>query len=95
MNAFLSVSVQSPYQQQLQDYAESLLRQECTTPAWCLLGLEAGAPVARAALWALPGRRVPTDIVLIETDWSEEDLSTGQALLARVHELAGSSEPTA
>ena len=88
MNAFLSVSAGSPYHQQLQDYAESLLRQECTTPAWCLLGLEAGAPIARAALWALPGQPVPTDIVLIDTDWSEEDLSTGHALLARVHELA-------
>jgi RimJ/RimL family protein N-acetyltransferase len=88
MDAFLSVSATSPYQPQLEDYAESLLRQECTKPAWCLLALAAGAPVARAALWTPPGQPVPTDLVLIETDWREEDLSTGHALLGRVHELA-------
>ena len=88
LDTFLSVSAASPYQQQLQDYAESLVRQECTTHEWCILALQAGAPVARAALWALPGQPVPTDVVLIDTDWSEEDLSTGQALLTRVHEVA-------
>jgi GNAT superfamily N-acetyltransferase len=87
IDAFLSVSAGSPYQQQLQDYAESLM-QECTTLEWCVLALQAGAPVARAALWALPGQLVPTDVVLIDTDWSERELSIGHALLARVHELA-------
>jgi RimJ/RimL family protein N-acetyltransferase len=88
LDAFLSTSADSPYQQQLQDYAESLLQQECTRPDWCLLALQAGAPVARAALWAMPRQRVPTDVVLIDTDWDEEKLATGQAVLARVHELA-------
>jgi RimJ/RimL family protein N-acetyltransferase len=88
MDAFLSVSAASPYQPQLRDYAESLLRQKCTRPDCCVLGLAAGAPVARAALWTPPAQPVPTDVVLIETDWSEEELSTGHALLARMHELA-------
>lgn len=87
MDAFVSVSSASPYRQQLHDYVESLVRQQCTKPAWCVLGLRAGAPVARAALWALPGQPVPTDIVLIDTDWGEDDLSTGHDLLAKVHEL--------
>jgi ribosomal protein S18 acetylase RimI-like enzyme len=89
MDAFLSVSATSPYQQPLREYAESLLRQQCTRPDWCVLGLEAGVPVARAALWALPGHAIPTDIVLIDADWSQEDLSAGHELLARMHELAG------
>lgn len=88
MDAFLSTSAASPYQQQLHDYAESLVQQECTRPEWCLLALQAGAPVARAALWAMPGQPVPTDVVLIDTDWDEEELATGRAVLARVHELA-------
>jgi ribosomal protein S18 acetylase RimI-like enzyme len=88
LDAFLSVSAGSPYQQQLQDYAVSLMRQKCTALEWCMLALQAGAPVARAALWALPGKLVPTDVVLIDTDWSEPELSIGHALLARVHELA-------
>jgi ribosomal protein S18 acetylase RimI-like enzyme len=37
----------------------------------------------------LPGQAVPTDVVMIDADWSDEDLSAGRALLARVHELAG------
>jgi RimJ/RimL family protein N-acetyltransferase len=88
MDAFLSVSAASPFQQQLEDYAESLLRQECTRAEWCVLGLEEGAPAARAALWSMPGESVPTDVVLIDTDWSQEDLSEGRAVLARVHALA-------
>ena len=31
---------------------------------------------------------MPTDIVLIDTDWGEDDLSTGHELLAKMHELA-------
>lgn len=89
MDAFLSVSDASPYQGELREYVESLLQQRCTKPDWCVLGLEAGKPVARAALWSLPGQAVPTDIVLIEADWSDEHLSAGQALLTHVHGLAG------
>ena len=88
VDAFLSVSEGSPYQPQLREYAESLLRQQCIKPAWCVLGLEAGAPVARAALWALPGQAVPTDIVLIEADWRDERLSAGRELLSTMHALA-------
>jgi ribosomal protein S18 acetylase RimI-like enzyme len=89
MDAFLSVSEGSQYQEQLREYAESLLQGRFTKPEWCLLGLKAGKPVARAALWALPGQAVPTDTVLIDADWSDQDLSVGQALLTQVHELAG------
>jgi ribosomal protein S18 acetylase RimI-like enzyme len=88
MDEFLSVSSPSPFQEQLQEYAESLVRQQYTKPEWCLLGLEEGAPAARGALWAFPGEAVPRDLVLIETEWSDESLSAGQALLTRLHELA-------
>jgi ribosomal protein S18 acetylase RimI-like enzyme len=88
MAAFLSVSEGSQYQGQLREYAESLLEQRCTKPEWCVLGIEEGKPTARAALWALPGQAVPTDIVLIEADWSDDELSAGRALLTNVHELA-------
>ena len=65
VDAFLSVSAGSRYQPRLQEYLASVLERGCTKPDWCVLGLEDGAPVARAALWALPGHAVPTDIVLI------------------------------
>ena len=87
-DAFLSVSENSPHQAHLREYLESLLRQKCTKPAWCVIGHRTGAPVARAAFWALPGRPVPTDLVLIDADWDEADLSAGRALLARMHERA-------
>jgi RimJ/RimL family protein N-acetyltransferase len=88
MEAFLSVSAASRYQAELEAYVDSLVRQGHTRPGWCLIGLKAGVPVARAALWAPPGESAPTDVVLIEVDWSEEDLATGQAFLEAVHELA-------
>lgn len=88
MEAFLSVSAASRYQAELEGYVHSLVRQGHTRPGWCLIGLRANVPVARAALWAPPGESIPTDIVMIETDWSEEDLAAGQALLEGVHELA-------
>jgi ribosomal protein S18 acetylase RimI-like enzyme len=88
LEVFLSVSEGSPYQPQLREYLESLLHQECTRPAWCVIGLKTGEPSARAALWALPGEPAPSDIVMIETDWSNENLSAGHELLARLHDLA-------
>src|SRR5918992_1606671 len=89
LDDFLSVSAASRYQAQLREYLGSLLRQPCTRPEWCVLGLDGDAPVARAAFWALPGHDVPTDLVLIEADWHDEELSSGKALLGRMHELAG------
>jgi RimJ/RimL family protein N-acetyltransferase len=88
-DTFLSVSEGSRYQQELREYLESLLQHGSTKPSWCVVGLEGGEPVARAAFWALPGHPVPTDLVLIGVDWSESDLSAGRALLARLDELAG------
>jgi ribosomal protein S18 acetylase RimI-like enzyme len=89
LDAFLSVSDASPYQTQVREYADSLLRQRCTRPGWCVVGLDSDVPVARAALWTLPGGEVPTDIVLIDADWSEPDLASGHALLAHTSGLAG------
>ena len=89
--AFLSVSDASPYRAELREYADSLLRQQRTKPEWCLLGSEAGEPVARAALWSIKPDAAPTDIVLIDADWSDEDLSNGRELMAAIHDLARSS----
>jgi ribosomal protein S18 acetylase RimI-like enzyme len=89
MDAFLSVSAASPYQERLREYADSLIRQRCTRPSWCVLGVEEGVPLARAALWALPDEALPTDVVLIDADWNDRDLAGGHALLTRLHELAG------
>jgi RimJ/RimL family protein N-acetyltransferase len=88
VESFLSVSAASRYQVELEGYANSLLQQGHTRPGWCLIGLKDGVPVARAALWAPPGRSVPTDIVMIEADWSEDDLAGGRALMEGLHELA-------
>src|SRR5262245_26936543 len=86
--AFLAVSAGSTYQRQLEGYAVSLLDQKCTRQDWCVIGFEDDVPVARAALWSLPGEDVPSDSVLIEADWTEPGIDGGSALLAHVHELA-------
>jgi ribosomal protein S18 acetylase RimI-like enzyme len=89
LDAFLSVSAASPHQEQLREYTESLLQRRSTRPGWCVLGLESGVPVARAALWALPDETVPTDVVLIDLlDWNDPELAAGHALMTRVHEAA-------
>jgi ribosomal protein S18 acetylase RimI-like enzyme len=90
LETFLSASKESPYQEQLREYAETLLQRGSTRLEWCLVGLEDGEPAARAALWALPGHAVPTDIVLIAADWGDDELSGGNELLPEVHELARS-----
>ena len=53
-----------------------------------MLGLNDGAPVARAALWAMPGEAVPSDVVLIDADWEEPGLEGAHELLGRTHDLA-------
>lgn len=88
MDAFLSVSVASAFHDRLRDYAASLVQKGCTRAEWCLVGLNAGRPVVRGALWALPEHPVPTDIVLIDADWSDPDLAGGRELLNELHELA-------
>ena len=88
VDAFLSVSAASTFHEQLRAYLESLAQQGCTKPEWCLVGLDAGRPVARGALWALPEHPVPTDIVLIDADWSDPDLAGGRELLNELHQLA-------
>jgi ribosomal protein S18 acetylase RimI-like enzyme len=88
MDAFLSVSDGSTYGQELREYAESLLEQRFTKPSWCLLALEGDDPVGRAALWSVPDQNVPTDIVLIDADWGDDELAVGRAVLSRLHELA-------
>ena len=90
MDVFLSVSAASTFHERLLDYVASLLRQGCTNADWCLVLLDSGTPVARGALWALPEHPVPTDIVLIDADWSESDLAGGCALMDALHELARS-----
>jgi ribosomal protein S18 acetylase RimI-like enzyme len=88
MDAFRAVSAASQYQRQLLEYLTSLLQRRCTKPGWCLVGLDDGVPVTRAALWALPDHDVPTDIVLIDADWNDAELAGGRALLSKVHDLA-------
>jgi ribosomal protein S18 acetylase RimI-like enzyme len=88
VEAFMSVSAQSPHQPSLQEYLEGLLRQGLTRPEWCVFAVEDDRPVARAAFWAGPGHSVPTDIVLIETDWVDDALLAGRRLLANLHKRA-------
>ncbi|MBO0685066.1 MAG: GNAT family N-acetyltransferase [Candidatus Dormibacteraeota bacterium] len=90
MDTFLAVSAASSYHELLRGYADSWLQQGCTRPEWCVLGMEGGAPLVRAALWAQPGQSVPTDLVLLDADWTDHDLSAGRALLSEVHARARS-----
>ena len=88
LDAFLSVSARSRYQRQLEEYLGMLLEKRSTKPEWCPVGMDGAVAVARAALWALPDGDVPTDVVLIDTDWNDADLAAGRLLLSSLHELA-------
>jgi RimJ/RimL family protein N-acetyltransferase len=90
LDAFLAVSEASPYQEQLRDYTASLLEQGTIAVGRCVIGFDSDVPVARAALWALPDQTVPSDLVLIEADWSDQELSGARELLAHLHRFAGS-----
>jgi RimJ/RimL family protein N-acetyltransferase len=85
---FLAASDGSPHQRERRAYLETLVAQRCTSPGWCVVGLDGEVPVARAALWALPGGTVPSHIVLIDTDWADEELTAGRALMSDLHERA-------
>ena len=62
---------------------QTLLEQRCTRPEWFVC-----AGDSSAVLWSLPGADVPSNVVLIQTDWSDGELAEGRSLMARVHELA-------
>jgi ribosomal protein S18 acetylase RimI-like enzyme len=80
---FLEVTAASPQQAELAAYLDTLVEQRCTRPEWWVV--DGGS---RAALWSLPGVEVPSNVVLLETDWGDAELVAGRALMARVHELA-------
>lgn len=67
-------------------YLTQLLHSGCTRPEWCLVAERDGELVGNVVLWTMPGRAVPTDIVLLEPDDSE----TGSSLLEHAAELARS-----
>ncbi|MEV4760345.1 GNAT family N-acetyltransferase [Micromonospora sp. NPDC049559] len=67
-------------------YLSGLLERGCTRPEWCLVAERDGALAGNVVLWTIPGRTVPTDIVLLEPGDSE----TGRALLDRAAGLARS-----
>lgn len=66
-----------------EDYLQTLLEQRCTRPEWFVDDGDSSA-----VLWSLPGGDVPSNVVLIETDWSDDALTAARSLMARVHELA-------
>jgi ribosomal protein S18 acetylase RimI-like enzyme len=88
IEAFLAASDGSPHQRELSAYLETLMAQECTSPEWCVIGLEGETPVARAALWSLPRAPVPSHVVLVETDWADPELAAGRALMSDLHRRA-------
>lgn len=59
-------------------YLTSLLESGCTRPEWCLVAEHDGRLAGNVVLWTIPGRNVPTDIVLLEPGGPD----TGRALLA-------------
>jgi ribosomal protein S18 acetylase RimI-like enzyme len=88
METFLSVGAGSSHDAAIQEYVEQLIARECTRPEWCVAGMNGESAVGRAAFWATPGGPVPTDLVVIETDWSDAELTSGRALLEAMHERA-------
>lgn len=67
-------------------YLTQLLDSGCSRPEWCLVAERDGGLVGNVVLWTMPGRAVPTDIVLLEPG----DSGTGSSLLEHAAELARS-----
>jgi ribosomal protein S18 acetylase RimI-like enzyme len=88
LESFLSVSAASRYQHELEEYCATLLRRRSTKPSWCVVAVDSERPAARAAFWAMPDQAIPSDLVLIHTDWSDPMLANGRALLSHLHERA-------
>ena len=73
-------------------YLELLLAKQCTRPEWCLVAESDGVLLGNVVLWTMPGRDVPTDVVLLDSAGIAEniatDSATGEALLAAAALLA-------
>ncbi|MGW5774327.1 GNAT family N-acetyltransferase [Streptomyces longwoodensis] len=65
-------------------YLTALLESGCTRPEWCSVAEQDGRLAGNVVLWTMPGRQVPTDIVLLEPG----DPDTGRALLAHAAQQA-------
>lgn len=53
-------------------YVEHMFSQGAMRPEWCFLVEKEGETLGRAAFWALPGKDVPSDIVLLDLPWEDD-----------------------
>jgi GNAT superfamily N-acetyltransferase len=88
LDTFLGVTAESRHHNAVREYVAGLLEQGRTRLDWCLVALGPERPLAHAALWAPAGHAVPTDVVVIETDWTDPELEAGRELLAELHDRA-------
>lgn len=53
-------------------YVEHMFSQGAMRPEWCFLVEKEGEALGRAAFWTLPGKDVPSDIVLLDPPWEDD-----------------------
>ncbi|MGK5672145.1 GNAT family N-acetyltransferase [Micromonospora sp. URMC 106] len=69
-------------------YLTELLAKGCTRPEWCFVAETGGRSTGSVVLWSMPGKDVPSDIVLLHAPWDEPDLATGRRLLTHAGDAA-------
>jgi GNAT superfamily N-acetyltransferase len=84
---FVATATSAEHIADIARYVHRLFDTHCSHLNWCLIAEGAdGAPCARVALWSLPERETPLDLVLLDGDW-HGDRPALQALLRHVETI--------
>ncbi|MED4585605.1 GNAT family N-acetyltransferase [Brevibacillus choshinensis] len=81
LHAFAAVSTPTHRQQSIIDYVQEMFTKGAMRPEWCFILEREGEGIGRVAFWTLPGKDSPSDIVLLDLPWEDENGSELAELL--------------
>ncbi|MDF2681678.1 MAG: family N-acetyltransferase [Brevibacillus sp.] len=75
IHVFAAVTTPTHRQSSIIEYLQQMFTKGAMRPEWCFLLEREGEGIGRVAFWTLPGKNRPSDIVLLELPWGDENCS--------------------
>lgn len=81
LHKFATISTPVQRQSSVLAYLEQMFDKGAMRPEWCFILEQEGVGIGRVAFWTLPGKDCPSDIVLLDLPWDDENCTQLAELL--------------
>lgn len=71
IHTFAAVSTSTHRQPSILEYLQQMFTKGAMRPEWCFILEREGEGIGRVAFWTLPGKNIPSDIVLLDLPWED------------------------